>query len=112
MRWAVCSGGFFLILTLAGIRQMIVAAIPAPVRGGGGGHRPVYRADRSEKRGLVVNSPATGLALGNLHERGRCWRWSALCWWWFCMWRVNAAILIAIAATTVLAWVVGAVHLT
>jgi AGZA family xanthine/uracil permease-like MFS transporter len=60
--------------------------------------------------GLVVNSPATGLALGNFRRNGPILALVGLVLVVVLhVWRVNAAILIAIAATTVLAWVVGAV---
>ncbi len=63
------SGIVFLVLTLVGVRQMIVAAIPthlfAAVAGGIGlfiGFIGLRNA------GIVVSSPATAVALGDLRQ--------------------------------------------
>jgi AGZA family xanthine/uracil permease-like MFS transporter len=105
------SGAIFLILTLAGIRQMIVAAIPSHLFAAVAAGIGLFIGLIGLKNGgLVVNSPATGLALGNLHDTGPILALVGLVLVVVLhVWRVNAAILIAIAATTVLAWVVGAV---
>ncbi|NKJ01025.1 NCS2 family permease [Novosphingobium sp. SG707] len=105
------SGAIFLILTLAGIRQMIVAAIPSHLFAAVAAGIGLFIGLIGLKNGgLVVNSPATGLALGNLHETGPILAIVGLVLVVSLhVWRVNAAILIAIAATTILAWIVGAV---
>jgi len=63
------SGVLFLLLTLGGIRQRLLAAIPyqlhAAVAGGIGLFIAFIGLLNS---GLIVPSPATTLALGNLHE--------------------------------------------
>jgi len=63
------SGLLFLLLTLGGIRQRLLAAIPyqlhAAVAGGIGLFIAFIGLLNS---GLIVPSPATTLALGNLHE--------------------------------------------
>jgi AGZA family xanthine/uracil permease-like MFS transporter len=105
------SGVAFLLLTLAGVRQMIIAAIPphlfAAVAGGIGlfiGFIGLRNA------GIVVSNPATAVALGDLHASG-----AALALFGLVIvavltvWRVRAAILIAIVATTLGGWLVGAV---
>jgi len=62
------SGVLFLLLTLSGIRQRLLSAIPyqlhAAVAGGIGLFIALIGLLNS---GLVVHSPATTLALGNLH---------------------------------------------
>jgi len=105
------SGVVFLILTLAGIRQMIVAAIPphlfAAVAAGIGLFIGLIGFKNA---GIVVNNPATGLALGNLHGVGPMLALAGLALVVILhVWRVHAAILIGITATTLGAWAMGAV---
>jgi AGZA family xanthine/uracil permease-like MFS transporter len=105
------SGVAFLLLTLAGVRQMIVAAIPphlfAAVAGGIGlfiGFIGLRNA------GIVVDSSATGVALGDLHAPS-----AALALFGLVViavlsvWRVRAAILIGIVLTTLVGWLAGMV---
>ena len=108
------SGIAFLALTLAGVRQMIVAAIPphlfAAVAGGIGlfiGFIGLRNA------GLVVNNPATGVALGNLHASGALLALFGLVVIAVLnVWKVRGAMLIGIVATTLLGWLVGSVTFT
>ncbi|MEG3146688.1 NCS2 family permease [Sphingomonas sp. RT2P30] len=108
------SGVAFLALTLAGIRQMIVAAIPphlfAAVAGGIGlfiGFIGLRNA------GIVVNDPATGVALGNLHAAGALLALFGLVLIAVLdVWRVRGAMLIGIVATTLLGWLTGMVSFT
>ena len=108
------SGIAFLLLTVAGVRQLIIAAIPqhlfAAVAGGIGlfiGFIGLKNA------GIVVSSPATSVTLGNLHAPD-----AALALFGLVLiaalaaWKVRAAILIGIAATTVAGWAAGLVHFT
>ncbi|MDG2533045.1 NCS2 family permease [Sphingomonas sp. HITSZ_GF] len=108
------SGVAFLLLTFAGIRQLIIAAIPpslfAAVAGGIGlfiGFIGLKNA------GIVVSNPATSVALGDLKTSG-----AALALFGLVLtaaltaWGVRAAILIGIVATTLAGWLVGAVHFT
>lgn len=108
------SGAIFLVLTLAGIRQMIVAAIPSHLFAAVAAGIGLFIGLIGLKNGgIVVNSPATGLALGNLHESGPVLALVGLALVVALhVWRIHAAILIAITATTALAWAVGAVHFT
>jgi AGZA family xanthine/uracil permease-like MFS transporter len=105
------SGVAFLLLTFAGVRQLIIAGIPqhlfAAVAGGIGlfiGFIGLKNA------GIVVSSPATSVTLGNLHAPG-----AALALFGLVLiaaltaWKVRAAILIGIAATTVAGWAAGIV---
>jgi AGZA family xanthine/uracil permease-like MFS transporter len=107
------SGVAFLVLTLLGIRQMIVAAIPphlfAAVAGGIGlfiGFIGLKDA------GLVVANPATFVALGDLRsgDVGLALFGLALIAG-LSIWRVRGAMLIGIVATTLLAALLGKVAL-
>lgn len=107
------SGLAFLALTLLGIRQMIVAAIPphlfAAVAGGIGlfiGFIGLKDA------GLVVANPATFVALGNLRsgDAGLA-LFGLLLIAALSIWRVRGAMLIGIVATTVVAALIGRVAL-
>lgn len=105
------SGVAFLLLTLVGVRQLIIAAIPthlfAAVAGGIGlfiGFIGLKNA------GIVVSSPATSVALGDLHAPG-----AALALFGLALvaalsaWKVRGAILIGIVATTIIGWLTGQV---
>jgi AGZA family xanthine/uracil permease-like MFS transporter len=95
------SGVAFLILTAAGIRQMILAAIPphllAAVAGGIGlfiGFIGLKNA------GIVVASPATLVTLGNLRAPGPALALLGLVIIaGLSLWKVRAAVLIGIVVT-------------
>ncbi len=105
------SGIAFLALTLAGVRQMIVAAIPphlfAAVAGGIGlfiGFIGLKNA------GIVVSNPATSVALGDLHAPGTLLALFGLVLIAVLyVWKVRGAMLIGIVATTIVAALVGAI---
>jgi AGZA family xanthine/uracil permease-like MFS transporter len=106
------SGVVFLVLTLAGLRQRIVRAIPeglyAAVATGIGLFIALIGLRNS---GLIVPSPATMVALGNLRAPSA---WLAL----FGLAltavllarRVPGGMLLGIAGTSLLAWFTGQVH--
>lgn len=108
------SGVVFLLLTAAGIRQMILAAIPphllAAVAGGIGlfiGFIGLKNA------GIVVNNPATSVALGDLHAPSAALALIGLVTIAvLSVWRVRGAVLIGIVATTLIGWVFGLVAFT
>jgi AGZA family xanthine/uracil permease-like MFS transporter len=108
------SGVAFLILTFAGIRQLIIAAIPqhlfAAVAGGIGlfiGFIGLKNA------GIVVSSPATSVTLGNLHEPGAILAlFGLIVIATLAAWKVRGAILIGIVATTIAGWLTGLVTFT
>lgn len=108
------SGVAFLLLTLAGVRQLIVAAIPphlfAAVAGGIGlfiGFIGLKNA------GLVVSSPATSVALGNLHAPGTLLAlFGLILIAALNVWKIRGAMLIGIVAATILAALVGAITFT
>ncbi|WP_404713325.1 NCS2 family permease [Sphingomonas sp. MMS24-J13] len=105
------SGIVFLILTLVGIRQMIVAAIPAYLFAAVAGGIGLFIGFIGLKNaGIVVGSPATVVALGNLHQPGPLLAlFGLLLIAVLSAWRVKGAMLIGIVATTLVAWLFGQV---
>jgi len=108
------SGVCFLILTLTGIRQLIVAAIPthlfAAVAGGIGlfiGFIGLKNA------GIIVANPATLVSLGDLHAPGAILAlFGLMVIGALSIWNVKGAMLVGIVATTLIAWLMGQVHFT
>jgi adenine/guanine/hypoxanthine permease len=108
------SGVAFLLLTFAGVRQLIIAAIPphlfAAVAGGIGLFIALIGLKNA---GIVVTSPATSVTLGDLHAPG-----AALALFGLALtaalaaWKVRGAILIGIVATTLAGWALGFVAFT
>ncbi len=106
------SGVAFLLLTFAGIRQLIIAAIPtylfAAVAGGIGlfiGFIGLKNA------GIVVSNEATSVALGNLRAPGAALALLGLAIIAaLAAWKVKGAILIGILATTLAGWALGVVR--
>ena len=105
------SGVAFLLLTVAGVRRLIVGAIPRDLFAAiaaGIGLFIAFIGLRSA--GLVVAHPATTVALGDLTAPA-----AALAVFGLAVtaallaWRVKAAMLIGILATTALAWILGLV---
>ena len=105
------SGIAFLVLTLTGVRQMIVAAIPpqlfAAVAGGIGlfiGFIGLKNA------GIIVANPATFVALGDLKAPGAALAlFGLLLIGTLSVWNVRGAMLIGIVATTIVGWLAGQV---
>ena len=105
------SGVAFLILTLTGVRQLIVAVIPthlfAAVAGGIGlfiGFIGLKNA------GIIVASPATFVALGDLTRPGALLALFGLAVIGaLSVWNVRGAMLAGIVATTLVAWIGGQV---
>ena len=105
------SGVAFLVLTLVGLRQLIIAAIPfelyAAVAGGVGLFIALIGFRNS---GIIVPNPATTVALGNLRDPNTLlavfglFVTSALL-----VWRVRAAMVIGILATTAVGFATGLV---
>src|SRR5438270_5165643 len=103
------SGAAFLLLTLLGVRQLIVSAIPfelyAAVAAGVGLFIALIGFRNS---GIIVPHPATTVALGNLSDKG-----TALAFFGLLLiaallaWRVRAAMLIGILATAVIGLLTG-----
>ena len=105
------SGVAFLVLTVAGVRRMIVQAIPRDLFAAiaaGIGLFIAFIGLRSA--GLVVANPATTVGLGDLTTPaaglavfGLAVTGALL------VWRIRAAMLVGILATTALAWILGVV---
>ncbi|ATQ44625.1 NCS2 family permease [Caulobacter mirabilis] len=105
------SGLAFMLLTVAGIRQMIVQAIPRDLFAaiaGGIGLFIAFIGLRSA--GIVVSNPATTVALGDLTTPAAGLTVFGLVITGVLLaWRIRAAMLVGILATTILAWVLGVV---
>ncbi|MET0371089.1 MAG: NCS2 family permease [Sphingobium sp.] len=105
------SGVAFLILTLTGVRQLIVSVIPtylfAAVAGGIGlfiGFIGLKNA------GIVVANPATFVALGDLKAPGAALAlFGLVVIATLSVWNIRGAMLIGIIATTVAGWLFGLV---
>jgi adenine/guanine/hypoxanthine permease len=105
------SGVAFLILTLTGVRQLIIAVIPqhlfAAIAGGIGlfiGFIGLKDA------GIIVANPATLVSLGTLSAPGPALALFGLAVMGILsIWNVRAAILIGISLTALAAWITGQV---
>ncbi len=108
------SGVVFFVLTLVGVRQLIISTIPtelyAAVAAGVGLFIALIGFRNS---GIVVPSPATTVTLGNLHDRGTVLAlFGLLLIGTLLAWRVRAAMLIGIVATTLAGLATGVAHWT
>jgi AGZA family xanthine/uracil permease-like MFS transporter len=108
------SGAVFLVLTLVGVRQLIVGAIPRPLFSAVAGGIGLFIAFIGLKdAGIIVDNPATSVALGDLTAPTAALSLlglgviAALQ-----AWKVKGAILIGIVATAALGWALGLAHLT
>jgi AGZA family xanthine/uracil permease-like MFS transporter len=108
------SGVAFLILTLAGVRQLIVAAIPRSLFSAVAGGIGLFIAFIGLKdAGIIVANPATTVGLGDLTSPTAALALlglgliAALQ-----VWKIKGAILIGIIATAGLGWAMGLVHPT
>lgn len=105
------SGVAFLVLTLTGVRQLIVSVIPpylfAAVAGGIGlfiGFIGLKNA------GIVIANPATFVALGDLRAPGAALAlFGMLLIGALSVWNIRGAMLIGIVATTIVGWIFGQV---
>jgi AGZA family xanthine/uracil permease-like MFS transporter len=103
------SGVAFLLLTAIGVRQLIISAIPfelySAVAAGVGLFIALIGFRNS---GIIVPSPATTVTLGNLHEPGTLLAiFGLLLIAALLAWRVRAAMLIGIVATTAIGLITG-----
>ena len=103
------SGVAFLLLTLTGVRQLIVAAIPMHIFAAVAGGIGLFIGFIGLKNaGIIVANPATFVALGDLHAPGAALAlFGLLIMGALSVWNVRGAILIGIVATTLLAAVLG-----
>jgi AGZA family xanthine/uracil permease-like MFS transporter len=108
------SGVCFLILTVSGVRQLIISVIPtylfAAVAGGIGlfiGFIGLKNA------GIIAASPATFVELGDLSAPGAALAlFGLLLIGALSVWNVRGAMLIGIVVTTLVGWLFGQVHMT
>ena len=96
------SGVAFLILTLAGIRQLIVSAIPAELYAAVAAGVGLFIAFIGLKNsGIIVPDPATTVTLGNLRDPNTLLAiFGLLLIALLLAWGVRAAMLLGILATT------------
>jgi adenine/guanine/hypoxanthine permease len=106
------SGIIFLILTIGGIRQRLVAAIPHQLHAAVGGGIGLFIAFIGFRNaGIIVPSPATTVTLGNLHAPATILAVVGLLLIAILqVLRVRAAILIGVLTTTLLGLVFHQVH--
>jgi AGZA family xanthine/uracil permease-like MFS transporter len=108
------SGAAFLILTLVGVRQMIVAAIPrslfAAVAAGVG----LFIAFIGLRdAGIIVPNPATAVSLGDLTKpTAALSSLGLLVIGALQAWRVKGAMLIGILVTAAAGWALGLAHVS
>lgn len=105
------SGVAFLILTLTGVRQMIVAVIPAHLFAAVAGGIGLFIGFIGLKNaGIIVANPATFVALGDLKAPGAAVAlFGLLAIGALSVWNVRGAMLIGIVATTLVGWFAGLV---
>lgn len=103
------SGVAFLVLTVAGIRQLIVGAIPRPLFSAVAAGVGLFIAFIGLKEaGIIVADPATTVALGDLTQPTAVLAILGLVIMSGLMvWRVKGAILIGILVAAVAAWALG-----
>ncbi|HEX4810165.1 MAG TPA: NCS2 family permease [Bryobacteraceae bacterium] len=106
------SGVVFLLLTLAGLRQRIIRAIPASLYAAVATGIGLFIALIGLRNsGIIVPSPATMVALGNLRAPSALLALFGLALTAVLLARrVPAAMLLGIIGTSALAWATGQVH--
>jgi len=108
------SGAVFLLLTLSGVRQMIVAAIPRSLFSAVAGGVGLFIAFIGLKdAGIIVSNAGTAVTLGDLTTPTAALSLAGLVLiGGLQAWRVKGAILIGILLTSVAGWLLGLVHPT
>jgi len=103
------SGVAFLILTVAGIRQLIVGAIPRPLFSAVAAGVGLFIAFIGLKEaGIIVSNPATMVGLGDLTKPTAILALTGLLIIGALMaWRVKGAILIGILIIAAVGWFMG-----
>ena len=103
------SGVAFLVLTVAGIRQLIVGAIPRPLFSAVAAGVCLFIAFIGLKEaGVIVADPATTVALGDLTKPNAALAiLGLLVMGGLMVWRVKGAILIGILVAAVAGWALG-----
>jgi len=108
------SGAAFMILTLAGVRQLIVNAIPRPLFSAVAGGVGLFIAFIGMKdAGIIVSRPVTSVGLGDLTTPTAALSLLGLALIGALQARkIKGAILIGILAIAALGWAVGLAHPT
>ncbi len=103
------SGAMFVVLTVIGVRQMIVAAIPQELYAAVAAGVGLFIAFIGLRNaGIIVPNAATTVALGNLREPATALAiFGLLTMAALLAWRLRAALLIGIAGTTVVGIAAG-----
>lgn len=103
------SGIAFLVLTVAGIRQLIVGAIPRPLFSAVAAGVGLFIAFIGLKEaGIIVADPATTVALGDLTKPNAALAiLGLLVMGGLMVWRVKGAILIGILVAAIAGWALG-----
>jgi adenine/guanine/hypoxanthine permease len=106
------SGAAFMILTLIGVRQMIVAAIPRSLFSAVAGGVGLFIAFIGLKdAGIIVSNPATSVGLGDLTTPTAALALAGLLLIGALQaWRVKGAILIGILTIAAAGWALGLAH--
>jgi len=106
------SGVLFMVLTLSRIREWLLNSIPVSLRHAMGAGVGLFLGVIGLKTaGIIVDSPATLIKLGSLHEPAPLL--AAICFLLIAILsyhRVFGAILISIIAVTLAGWGLGLVH--
>ena len=107
------SGVAFLILTLVGVRQLIVAAIPRSLFAAVAAGIGLFIAFIGLRdAGIIVPNPATAVALGDLTKPTAALALLGLVVIGALqVWRVKGAMLIGIVVISALAWALGLAHM-
>src|SRR5271168_298929 len=107
------SGAAFLVLTVAGVRQMIVAAIPRALFSAVAGGVGLFIAFIGLKdAGIIVSNPATSVGLGDLTTPTAALSLAGLLLIGALQaWKVRGAILIGILAIAAAGWALGLAHI-
>ncbi len=106
------SGVIFLLLTIGGIRQRLLGAIPVELHAAVAGGIGLFIAFIGLRNaGIIVPSPATTVTLGDLRAPGT---WLAIFGVGLIAvlqaWRIRAAMLLGVLGTTLLGIAFGQVH--
>lgn len=106
------SGLAFLVLTLAGVRQLIVGVIPRSLLAAVAAGIGLFIAFIGLRdAGIIVTNPATAVSLGDLTQPTAALSIGGLLLIGALQaWRVRGAILIGIVVTTFAGWVLGLAH--
>ena len=108
------SGAAFLVLTLLGVRQLIVTAVPRSLFAAVAAGIGVFIAFIGLRdAGIIVPNPATAVALGDLTKPTAALSiLGLLVMGSLQAWRVKAAILVGILVTAAAGWALGLAHVT